>query len=914
MSTNLKTQQVDARFFGAHDKAWVPVKECYLYSKNSPQLISKKRMDLDDAFLEAEGYIKKIRQKYGTFCFAPDKTPFIPEFYDKQLQSMIPNYKEEKAIRKKRKGEQENGAKISQNGKKHSELGTSLRFKVHRGTSDESSKAPGDMCLINDDYVSEEKVLNDDRVCPEDEIAMQLEMFDTHKKIEGEPMDENSTDLDEDGSIPIPEHGYSRSIENLDKVQLAKDENETVEENRSVCDHENVQNEESNTNQNNIEQETNCENEKVTDDECLGEKSSFPLVPREEKEAEFCFLKTNSDRCEVTSTSADLKVNVSELSSELEELNNVALTNIENKNLINKKSSHKDLNKSSKSAAKGNSERISEEKLPKSFVNLTSDQKQKILNEAKLLANIDELTALGKQKVLNELGLDASQVDIRQLAQENREILETLSKKCPNENKECEEVPIKTEDFEQYPIKENKLGVTITEGETVNLVNSTPKACNFYEEPLPCNTNYVSNKNSELQTLKSSDVQSVREINLTSKEPKTKFKKTLEDTVNSKKLKLEPIVKLIKVDDFDPTVEKLNRKLRLSDEVSLLMVDGEKKKNIEIDNADLEVKTLPTKKKIKSPRARKSIPNRAKSSLVDYNKSCKNINVISVDTENSLAQKNLLKSLRLEEKKPEDSTKNTVFITTHEKSIKNVESLKSNCDHTSGKKQIKEVTIETFKDSSGGNDLSKEGGSLPPKNVTVMTNSHLIVTSNGPAIVTNQNSQPNLALTQNNLGQLSLVHLSNLTSGIQTNFLNLTNETIGLNNSVGTLYASPTYNGELSGPATSTSNSIVSAQNLASTLPGGSGKGGKQISEHLKLPINRVGATKPSFGISVKSPASLGLIASQPSKLPPLIAITGDGVPMTGEVGSVTAELNKHSLKVTEYRKFSLGFFNAITA
>lgn len=32
---------VDVRFFGAHDKAWVPVKDVYLYSSKDPNIVNK---------------------------------------------------------------------------------------------------------------------------------------------------------------------------------------------------------------------------------------------------------------------------------------------------------------------------------------------------------------------------------------------------------------------------------------------------------------------------------------------------------------------------------------------------------------------------------------------------------------------------------------------------------------------------------------------------------------------------------------------------------------------------------------------------------------------------------------------------------------------------------------------------------
>lgn len=912
MSTNLKTQQVDARFFGAHDKAWVPVKECYLYSKSSPQLFNKKRSDLDEAFLEAEGYIKKIRQKYGNFCYAPDKTPFIPEMYDKQLQSLIPNYKEEKPVKKKKKGEQapeENGEnEKSPQGEKKIEHGVAHRLKLKRSLPEESSKLDGDVCLMNYDYVSEEKISNDGLICPEDEIARRLEMYDTHRKGEGENADENSTDLDEDVSLPIPEHAYSRRVENLNTVQssssaLGIDDNESSE-----CIEEDGKKDiykESNHAQNSDE---NSDDVKDAENECVTESSDVVKSNKEENVEPIVSPKANNEHCEVSSTSADLKIMDNEdhddisdpteldLGRELD--SSTAENNSKEKSKPAQNINHSTLEK----LPNGEAIKKDEDRLPKSFVNLSCDQKQKILNEAKLLANIDEMTALGKQKVLNELGLDASNVDIQQLAEENRQILETLNRKCQNQNKELEEITIKNEDFDPYLMEKNSEENTFED----DLLHASPKLGSIkvkdFNSLSKQKTNSSATKGTPEPILKIMDVQSLRDLKQIANEPKLK-RKSFEDNIHSKKLKLEPVVELIKLDGYNKSVEKLNRKLRLSDEVSLLMVDGEKKVNVEVDSMKPEAKKL-TKKVVKAPRARKSMPNRAKRSSSDLTRtSSKNISVISVDTENSAAQKNLLKSLRLEEKKPDDTGKKTVLITTNEKGIKNVD-VKNTCEPI-GKKQIKEVTIEAVKDAGKGNDQAKDASALPQKNLAVVANSHLIVT--------NQNNQSNLALAQNNLGQLSLVHLSNLTSGIQTNFVNLTNETIGFNNSIGALYASPNFNSDF--PVSSATNSVILTPSLTASLPNpvtnngnATTKGGKPNTEATKLPINRINSTKTTSGISVKSPASLGLITPQPTKLPPLIAIPGEGVSVGGEVGSVTAELNKHSIKVNfenSYKKFS---------
>lgn len=45
MCTN-NSGMVDVRFFGAHDRAWVPLKECFLYSRRDPNSNKQKRNDI----------------------------------------------------------------------------------------------------------------------------------------------------------------------------------------------------------------------------------------------------------------------------------------------------------------------------------------------------------------------------------------------------------------------------------------------------------------------------------------------------------------------------------------------------------------------------------------------------------------------------------------------------------------------------------------------------------------------------------------------------------------------------------------------------------------------------------------------------------------------------------------------------
>uniref|UniRef100_A0A2K6MIR1 Zinc finger MYND-type containing 8 n=1 Tax=Rhinopithecus bieti TaxID=61621 RepID=A0A2K6MIR1_RHIBE len=67
-----KDGQVDARFFGQHDRAWVPINNCYLMSKEIPFLI------FNSAMQEMEVYVENIRRKFGVFNYSPFRTPYTP--------------------------------------------------------------------------------------------------------------------------------------------------------------------------------------------------------------------------------------------------------------------------------------------------------------------------------------------------------------------------------------------------------------------------------------------------------------------------------------------------------------------------------------------------------------------------------------------------------------------------------------------------------------------------------------------------------------------------------------------------------------------------------------------------------------------------------------------------------------------
>ncbi|XP_066526160.1 protein kinase C binding protein 1, like isoform X3 [Hoplias malabaricus] len=81
-----KDGQVDARFFGQHDRAWVPINNCYLMSKEIPFSVKKTKSIFNSAMQEMEVYVENVRKKHGVFNYAPFRTPYTP---NNQFQMLL---------------------------------------------------------------------------------------------------------------------------------------------------------------------------------------------------------------------------------------------------------------------------------------------------------------------------------------------------------------------------------------------------------------------------------------------------------------------------------------------------------------------------------------------------------------------------------------------------------------------------------------------------------------------------------------------------------------------------------------------------------------------------------------------------------------------------------------------------------
>ncbi|KAI8045863.1 protein kinase C-binding protein 1 [Drosophila gunungcola] len=83
---------VNVRFFGKHDRAFVPVKDCFLYSAQNPNTQTSRRSarDLAECIREVEVHIEHIKRKIGAFNYAAYRTAFDPLEEQRQLEQMMP--------------------------------------------------------------------------------------------------------------------------------------------------------------------------------------------------------------------------------------------------------------------------------------------------------------------------------------------------------------------------------------------------------------------------------------------------------------------------------------------------------------------------------------------------------------------------------------------------------------------------------------------------------------------------------------------------------------------------------------------------------------------------------------------------------------------------------------------------------
>ncbi|XP_025988553.1 protein kinase C-binding protein 1 isoform X3 [Solenopsis invicta] len=83
---------VDVRFFGEHDRAWVPPKDLFLYSEEPPAPSPRKRKpDMDECIREVTRHIRKLTLMFGEFKYVKPRVQYDPN-NPTQIQLMLPYY------------------------------------------------------------------------------------------------------------------------------------------------------------------------------------------------------------------------------------------------------------------------------------------------------------------------------------------------------------------------------------------------------------------------------------------------------------------------------------------------------------------------------------------------------------------------------------------------------------------------------------------------------------------------------------------------------------------------------------------------------------------------------------------------------------------------------------------------------
>lgn len=84
--------QVDVRFFGEHDRAWIPNTACLLYSVKDPNPISKSRKNnISECIREVDRHIEKLKEKFGAFNYAEFRSPLELNLEQEYVKNMLPN-------------------------------------------------------------------------------------------------------------------------------------------------------------------------------------------------------------------------------------------------------------------------------------------------------------------------------------------------------------------------------------------------------------------------------------------------------------------------------------------------------------------------------------------------------------------------------------------------------------------------------------------------------------------------------------------------------------------------------------------------------------------------------------------------------------------------------------------------------
>uniref|UniRef100_A0A182PKP0 Protein kinase C-binding protein 1 n=1 Tax=Anopheles epiroticus TaxID=199890 RepID=A0A182PKP0_9DIPT len=89
------SNQANVRFFGAHDRAWLPVKDCFLFSQRDPNqqkptLKTKHMSSFTSSMEDMEDHIARLRERFQTFNYAESFELVDPSRLEDQQRAMLP--------------------------------------------------------------------------------------------------------------------------------------------------------------------------------------------------------------------------------------------------------------------------------------------------------------------------------------------------------------------------------------------------------------------------------------------------------------------------------------------------------------------------------------------------------------------------------------------------------------------------------------------------------------------------------------------------------------------------------------------------------------------------------------------------------------------------------------------------------
>lgn len=106
MIVDAKKKKILVYFFGDHERAWVDMKNCVLYSANYPaKKLPKVANNFEEAIREMNHHIDRLSSKFGEFVYAPVGTRYDPTREEEYLKLMLPNIEHHERIT-------ETGAKV----------------------------------------------------------------------------------------------------------------------------------------------------------------------------------------------------------------------------------------------------------------------------------------------------------------------------------------------------------------------------------------------------------------------------------------------------------------------------------------------------------------------------------------------------------------------------------------------------------------------------------------------------------------------------------------------------------------------------------------------------------------------------------------------------------------------------------